>query len=177
MRSHTVTLAPRRSLPLDICGRRWCAWLLPLRTHTTALTVHALACGAVVGIEGLPSFVAASAGFALGDASPALADGRVASLQTLSGTGSLRVCADVLLKIAGVTELYLPKPSWGNHAKIFGAAGLEVKEYGYLDQKGTALDFSLMRDDLRLESAFFAPFCTKSDRFYLDRLGTNLGKS
>lgn len=72
----------------------------------------------------------------------------MASLQTLSGTGSLRVCADVLVKLGGVTELHLPKPSWGNHAKIFGAAGLEVREYGYLDERGTALDFGLMAKDL-----------------------------
>ncbi len=72
----------------------------------------------------------------------------MASLQTLSGTGSLRVCADVLVKLGAVTELYLPKPSWGNHAKIFGAAGLEVRDYGYLDERGTALDFGLMAEDL-----------------------------
>ena len=100
------------------------------------------------GIEGLPSFVAGSAKFALGADSAAIKEGRVASLQTLSGTGSLRVCADVLIKLGGVAELYLPKPSWGNHAKIFGTAGLEVREYGYLDERGTALDFDLMANDL-----------------------------
>jgi aspartate/tyrosine/aromatic aminotransferase len=41
---------------------------------------------------GLPAFNAAAANFALGPNSAARAEGRVASLQTLSGTGSLRVC-------------------------------------------------------------------------------------
>ena len=72
----------------------------------------------------------------------------MASVQTLSGTGSLRVCADLLVKIAGVKELFLPTPSWGNHAKIFGAGGLDVKGYGYLDAAGTGLDFALMKADL-----------------------------
>ena len=56
--------------------------------------------------------------------------------------------ADLLVKIAGVRELYLPTPSWGNHAKIFGAGGLDVKEYGYLDANGTGLNFPLMKADL-----------------------------
>lgn len=95
-------------------------------------------------IEGLPAFVSAAAAFALGDSCPALAGGRVASLQTLSGTGALRVCGDMLREIGGVDTVFLPRPSWGNHARVFEAAGLEVEAYPYLDAAGTALDFEAM---------------------------------
>jgi aspartate/tyrosine/aromatic aminotransferase len=33
----------------------------------------------------------------------------------------------MLREVAGVREVYLPSPSWGNHAKIFAAAGLRVR--------------------------------------------------
>jgi aspartate/tyrosine/aromatic aminotransferase len=88
-----------------------------------------VACGEskeYLGIEGLPAFVEAAAKFALGPSSAALAEGRVASVQTLSGTGSLRVCADTLREVGGASEVFLPSPSWGNHAKIFAAGGLKV---------------------------------------------------
>jgi aspartate/tyrosine/aromatic aminotransferase len=62
-------------------------------------------------VEGLRSFVDAAAAFALGADSPALRDGRVASLQALSGTGSLRVCAEMLRDVAGVAEVHLPRPA------------------------------------------------------------------
>lgn len=101
-----------------------------------------------LGIEGLPAFVEAAAAFALGKDSPALGARRVASLQTLSGTGALRVCGETLAAIGNVTAIHLPAPSWGNHARIFAAAGLEVREYPYLDGVGTALDFGAMVDGL-----------------------------
>ena len=122
--------------------------LLSAVAKAEARVVAAGASKEYLGIEGLPAFVSAAAEFALGADSAALAEGRVASMQTLSGTGSLRVCADMLRLVGGVGEIYLPKPSWGNHAKIFAAGGLEVKEYGYLDAAGTGLDFGLMAMDL-----------------------------
>ena len=99
-------------------------------------------------VEGLRSFVDAAAAFALGADSPALRDGRVASLQALSGTGSLRVCAEMLRDVAGVAEVHLPRPSWANHAAIFAKAGLVVEDYAYLDATRTSLDFEAMVADL-----------------------------
>ncbi|KAH8069946.1 aspartate aminotransferase [Aureococcus anophagefferens] len=103
-------------------------------------------------VEGLRSFVDAAAAFALGADSPALLDGRVASLQALSGTGSLRVCAEMLRDVAGVAEVHLPRPaprpSWANHAAIFAKAGLAVGDYAYLDATRTSLDFDAMVSDL-----------------------------
>ena len=44
--------------------------------------------------------------------------------------------------------LYLPNPSWGNHASIFKNAGLDVRSYKYLDAKGVGFDFDGMIADL-----------------------------
>lgn len=102
-----------------------------------------------LGIEGLPAFVDGAARFALGDDCAALKEGRVASLQALSGTGALRVIGCLLKEIGNVDEVYLPSPSWANHANIFSKSLLEVKSYAYLDSLGTALDFEAMTADLR----------------------------
>jgi len=48
--------------------------------------------------------------------------------QTISGTGALRVgAAFVAAWSKGPRAVYLPTPSWGNHAAILKAAGLEVR--------------------------------------------------
>ena len=45
-------------------------------------------------------------------------------------------------QVAGAKSVWLSTPSWGNHAKIFEAAGLATHSYRYLDQhSGTSLDF------------------------------------
>jgi aspartate aminotransferase len=102
-----------------------------------------------LGIEGHPAFNRLTAEFVFGDACPAIDAGRVATLQTLSGTGALRVAADWLELFAPSKAVWLPSPSWGNHAKIFERAGLTVASYRYLDDTGTGLDFDGLLDDLR----------------------------
>ena len=39
----------------------------------------------------------------------------MATLQSLSGTGSLRVAADFIAKFLPGTTAYLSNPTWGNH--------------------------------------------------------------
>lgn len=102
-----------------------------------------------LGIEGSEAFLNASTALALGGDSLALAEGRIAAVQTLSGTGALRVAAESLSKVAGVQDIYLSNPSWANHAKIFQAAGLRTHEYTYLDAgTGTSLDIRGLLADL-----------------------------
>ena len=96
-------------------------------------------------IEGDALFRRLSAELVLGSDSPALAEQRCATLQTISGTGAVSVAAAALRRVAGVGSVYLPDPSWGNHHHIFSSAGLEVRSYSYLDKTtGTTLDFDAM---------------------------------
>lgn len=53
--------------------------------------------------------------------------------QALSGTGSLRVGAEFLSKFHSSKSIYVCKPTWGNHNKIFPGGGLTVKQYRYGD--------------------------------------------
>jgi aspartate aminotransferase len=70
-------------------------------------------------ITGLPEFTSAAAKLILGPASPALADGRVASVQTISGTGANHLGALFLSKFYqwGTAEkkIWLSNPTWGMH--------------------------------------------------------------
>jgi aspartate aminotransferase len=65
-----------------------------------------------LAIEGLPGFRKATAELLLGAASPALAAGRVATLQALSGTGSLTVGAQFLAAFMPGKTVYISNPTW-----------------------------------------------------------------
>eukprot|EP00747_Dinoflagellata_sp_TGD_P037402 gnl/TRDRNA2_/TRDRNA2_139057_c0_seq1.p1 gnl/TRDRNA2_/TRDRNA2_139057_c0~~gnl/TRDRNA2_/TRDRNA2_139057_c0_seq1.p1 ORF type:complete len:251 (-),score=41.59 gnl/TRDRNA2_/TRDRNA2_139057_c0_seq1:354-1106(-) len=99
-------------------------------------------------IEGDAEFRRQTAKFAFGESAAALTEGRVATVQTLSGTGALRVCAGLLKSVGGCERIVLPNPSWGNHAKVFAAAGLQVEKHRYIDSTNTVLDFNGMVEDL-----------------------------
>ena len=45
----------------------------------------------------------------------AVQENRVATLQSLSGTGSLRVAAEFIAKFLPGKTAYLSNPTWGNH--------------------------------------------------------------
>ena len=50
-------------------------------------------------------------------------------VQSLSGTGSLRVGAEFISKFLPGITVYLSNPTWGNHRNIFADAGVEWKYY------------------------------------------------
>ncbi|XP_066439981.1 aspartate aminotransferase, mitochondrial [Eleutherodactylus coqui] len=100
-------------------------------------------------IGGLAEFARASAQLALGDDSEVIKSGRYITVQTISGTGSLRIGANFLQRFYKFSrDVYLPKPSWGNHTPIFRDAGLEVKGYRYYDPKTCGFDFAGALDDI-----------------------------
>lgn len=101
-------------------------------------------------ITGLADFTKLAAKLAYGEDSQVLADGLVATTQSISGTGALRVGGAFLGKhYPGVKTIYLPTPSWGNHTPIFRDSGLEVKGYRYFDKKTVGLDFAGLKEDLK----------------------------
>jgi len=101
-------------------------------------------------IVGVNDFVTKARAFALGKDSPALTEGRTASVQSLSGTGACRVIGEYYSKFLGQgAPFYLPTPSWGNHGNIFKNAGLDVRAYKYLDAAGVGFDFEGMLADLK----------------------------
>lgn len=72
-----------------------------------------------------------------------------ASAQTPGGTVSLRVAGELLRRVFDVKAIWMSNPTWANHPNIYGAAGLEVKKYEYLDENKTGLDFQKVVDSLQ----------------------------
>ena len=105
-------------------------------------------------ITGLGDFTKLAAKLAYGAESAPLLEGRIASTQSISGTGALRVGAAFLARhYPDVKTVYLPVPSWGNHTPIFRDSGLEVKGYRYFDKKTIGLDFAGLKEDLTVSSS------------------------
>lgn len=75
----------------------------------------------------------------------------IASVQALSGTGSLRVCAEFVKQHLpqSAHTVYVSDPTWGNHNAIFQAAGLQVKSFPYWNEETKALNFDGMMTALK----------------------------
>ena len=65
------------------------------------------------GIAGCPNFVNLALRFVYGEDCVPLREKRIAGVQTLSGTGGLRVFGEVLHQF-GHKHIYVPNPTWGN---------------------------------------------------------------
>ncbi|THU72032.1 hypothetical protein C4D60_Mb04t07810 [Musa balbisiana] len=99
-------------------------------------------------ITGLADFNKLSAKLIFGADSPAIQENRVATVQCLSGTGSLRVGGEFLARHYHERTIYIPQPTWGNHPKVFTLAGLSVKSYRYYDPTTRGLNFEGLLADL-----------------------------
>ncbi|KAJ1663418.1 aspartate transaminase aat1 [Coemansia sp. RSA 1813] len=99
-------------------------------------------------ITGLAKFTTAASELAYGADSPALE--RLAITQTISGTGALRIGGAFLQRFHKTQQtVYLPTPSWGNHAAVFRDCGLKVASYRYYDPATRGLNLGAMLEDIR----------------------------
>jgi aspartate/tyrosine/aromatic aminotransferase len=101
-------------------------------------------------ITGDAEFAAAAARLIFGQDSRATADGVVASVQSLSGTGALRLAFEFIKRhLPAGTTVYISNPTWGNHKGISKNAGVPFKSYRYWHPASRSLDFAGMCDDVR----------------------------
>ncbi|KIG03192.1 amino acid aminotransferase [Caballeronia concitans] len=75
---------------------------------------------------------------------PARAQGRIASVQTLGGSGALKVGADFIKRYFPASKVWVSDPTWENHRFIFERAGFEVNTYPYYDEATGGLRFDAM---------------------------------
>jgi len=100
-------------------------------------------------IDGLPAYNRLSQELLFGEGSPLLEAGRVATAQTIGGSGALRVAADLIKQVAGdQARIAISNPSWGNHHVVFRTAGFQLQDYRYYDDATRGLDFAGMLEDL-----------------------------
>ena len=104
---------------------------------------------AYLGIDGMPAYRDAVRELIFGADSSALADGRVATVQSLGGTGALKIGADLLRQLSPEATVLISNPSWENHRALFTRAGFDVETYRYYDAGIKGIDFDGMLEDLR----------------------------
>ncbi|MHA6511630.1 amino acid aminotransferase [Tessaracoccus sp. Z1128] len=101
-----------------------------------------------LGIDGLPAYREAVRSLVFGADAEVLAEGRVVTVQTLGGTGGLKVGADLLKQIEPSATVMISSPSWENHRALFTRAGFAVKDYRYYEPALQGIDVDGMLADL-----------------------------
>ncbi len=99
-------------------------------------------------IDGIAAYDSAVKALVFGAQSPAVQEGRVATVQSLGGTGGLKTGADFLRQLTPSAKVHISNPSWENHRAIFSRAGFEVAAYRYYDAGRRGLAFEGMLADL-----------------------------
>lgn len=99
--------------------------------------------------QGEPAFNAAIQALLFGAAGKAGADAQIRTVQTPGGSGALRIAAELIRRCNAGATVWVPRPTWANHAPILRAAGLLVREYRYYDPASGALLHEATLDDLR----------------------------
>ncbi|XP_029814423.1 aspartate aminotransferase, cytoplasmic [Manacus vitellinus] len=139
-------------------------WVLPVVKKVKQLIVNDNSLNhEYLPILGLPEFRANASRIALGDDSPAIKENRVGSVQSLGGTGALRIGADFLRRWYNgnnntATPVYVSSPTWENHNSVFMDAGFkDIRPYHYWDAAKRGLDIQGLLNDMESapESSIF----------------------
>ncbi|CAG9136422.1 unnamed protein product [Plutella xylostella] len=126
-------------------------WVLPIvRKVEKQMAEDSTLLHEYLPVLGLEAFTNASVAMLLGQDNPAIAEGRAFGVQTLSGTGGLRIGAEFLNKQLHYTTFYYSNPTWENHHLIFMNSGFTTpRQYRYWDAKSRSLDIEGFLEDLR----------------------------
>jgi len=99
-------------------------------------------------MDGLKSYNQATQALILGQNSSARHAGRAVTIQTLGGSGALKVGADFLKKYFPESDIWVSQPTWENHIAIFNGAGINSHFYRYFDAATNGVDIEAMLQDL-----------------------------
>ena len=95
-------------------------------------------------MEGLAAYRSAVQNLLFGQNHPALAEKRIATIQTLGGSGALKVGADFLKRWFPEAQAYVSDPTWDNHKSIFEGAGIPTGTYPYYNPATGGVKFEEM---------------------------------
>lgn len=98
--------------------------------------------------DGFPRFRTAALGVAWGKDHPCVKENRVASAQTVSGSGGLRLGYEMLKKYFPKAKAYAANPTWSLHHEIISDSGFELTFFRYYDPVTKSLDIEGMLEDL-----------------------------
>jgi aromatic-amino-acid transaminase len=99
-------------------------------------------------MEGLNGYRSAIAPLLFGANHPALVEGRIATVQTLGGSGALKIGADFLKTYFPDSQVWVSDPTWENHVAIFEGAGFTVNTYPWFDSETNGVRFDALLEKL-----------------------------
>ncbi|WP_312973839.1 aromatic amino acid transaminase [Atlantibacter sp.] len=99
-------------------------------------------------MEGLNSYRHTIAPLLFGADHPVLKQQRVATIQTLGGSGALKVGADFLKRYFPESGVWVSDPTWENHVAIFEGAGFEVSTHPWFDNDTKGVRFGALLEKL-----------------------------
>jgi aspartate aminotransferase len=97
-----------------------------------------------VGPAGNAGFNQAMEQLVLGPQHPALAAGRVRSVQTPGGCGALRLGAELIRTADPDAVVHVSTPTWANHVPLLAGSGLRLERYPYFDPASGGVQFEAM---------------------------------
>ncbi|MDN6318692.1 MAG: aspartate/tyrosine/aromatic aminotransferase [Marinobacter sp.] len=101
-----------------------------------------------VGPAGSAGFNEAMARLILGEGNTLIREGRTSVIQTPGGCGALRMAAEFFRLCKPDTRVWVSTPTWANHMPLLGGAGLNIREYPYLNPETLTVDFAAMLNSL-----------------------------
>lgn len=100
-------------------------------------------------IDGLAMYDNAVQELVFGEDNISLKEKRIATVQSIGGTGALKIGADFLKRFSSNSQVWISDPSWENHRALFEFAGFKVNTYPYYDSVNRRVDFTGMIDTLK----------------------------
>ena len=97
-------------------------------------------------ISGKQSYIENVKNLLLGKNHEILVNKRIATVQSLGGTGALRTSADFIKGFFPESKIWISNPTWENHYNIFNTAGFEVCYYPYFEKESMWLNFEKTYD-------------------------------
>ena len=100
-------------------------------------------------MEGAANYRQAVQHLLFGAEHPAVTEGRIATIQTIGGSGAIKIGADLLKRYFPASEVWVSSPTWDNHRSMFEGAGFKVHDYPYYDASTGGVNFAAMLDTLK----------------------------
>ncbi|MGR8023329.1 amino acid aminotransferase [Burkholderia cenocepacia] len=95
-------------------------------------------------MEGDAVYRSAVQNVVFGRDSEAVQSGRIATIQSIGGSGAIHVAARFLKASLPESGIWISDPTWDNHRVLLESAGLAVDTYPYFDTRTNSVDFDAM---------------------------------
>ncbi|MDO4431063.1 MAG: amino acid aminotransferase [Lonepinella koalarum] len=101
-----------------------------------------------LAIDGVAEFNLHTKELLFGKDSDIVKQVRAKTVQSLGGTGALRIAAEFVKRQTKAQNVWISNPTWPNHNAIFNAVGMTIREYRWYDAERKALDWDNLIADL-----------------------------